>query len=201
MAGRRSRPQPKQAAGQRQPPHRDERGRGAGAGNGQPQAPGGSSGSVPWHATQQQAWMAVVPAKSPPESRRNCFLVRTGLTSLCRASTFLYNKAHLMCVRYRILDDDVGRHATRFIAWPSCRLRFFEADRRNQLSRVRVLSHGRLTPIEQATHWDPLVPEGPDRVRAATRLAADAERKGMHDLAMLVRRQYGLQPPSSGQGV
>ena len=148
---------------------------------------------------QQQAWTAVVPAKLPPESRRNCFLVRSDLTSICRASTFLYNKAHLMCVRYRILDDVVGRHAARFIAWPSCGLRFFEADRRNQLSRVRVLSGGRLTPIEHAPHWDPLVPEGPDRTRVATRLAADAERRGMYDIAALVRRQYGLQPDPADQ--
>ena len=136
-----------------------------------------------------------MPAKAPPEDRRICFLTRTDLTSLCRTSTFLYNKAHLMRVRYRIMEDGCGRHAGRLIAWPSCRLRFFEADRRSQHSRVRVMSHGRLTPIEQATHWDPLVPEGPDRASAATRLAADAERRGMHDLAALVRRQYGLQPP------
>ena len=104
-----------------------------------------------------------------------------------------------MCVRFRILDDIGRQHPARYIAWPSCWLRFFEADKRNQLSRVRVLSGGTLTPIEHAPHWDSLVPEGPDQTRAATRLAADAERKGMHDLAALLRRRYGLHPRPNAQ--
>ena len=60
------------------------------------------------------------------------------------------------------------------------------------MSKVRVRSGSTLMPIEHATRWDPLVPEGPDRTRAATRLADDADNKGMHDLAALVRRQYSL---------
>ena len=138
------------------PPPRGERRHDAAPGGGQSQPPGGRRGGALPQAAQQQAWTALVPAKAPPEDRRICFLTRTDLTSLCRTSTFLYNKAHLMCVRYRIIEDGCGRHAGRLIAWPSCRLRFFEADRRSQHSRVRVMSHGRLTPIEQATHWDPL---------------------------------------------
>ena len=99
-----------------------------------------------------------------------------------------------MSVRFCIMDDIRAQQPTRYVAWSSCWLRFFEADRRNQLSRVRVRSGGTLTPIEQAAYWDPLVPEGPDQERAADRLAADAEHKGMHDLAALIRRRYGLHP-------
>ena len=103
-----------------------------------------------------------------------------------------YNKAHLMGVRYKVALADGNQQAPKYIARPSCLLRFFETDRRSQHSKVRVMSIGRLPPVEQTRHWDPLVPDGPDRARVAARVADEAEGKGMHDLAALVRRQYGL---------
>ena len=136
----------------------------------------------------------MVPAKTHPRCRDCCLFTLRDLTAASRTSTYLYNKAHLMSVRFCIMDDIRERQPTRYIAWPSCWLRFFEADKRNQISRVRVHSGGILTPIEQATHWDPLVPEGPDQESAAGRLAAEVERKGMHDLAALLRRQYMQHP-------
>ena len=141
----------------------------------------------------------MVPAKTPPQCRHSCLFTLSDLTAVSRASTYLYNKAHLMCVRFRIMDDIGKQQPARHIAWSSCWLRFFEADKRNQLSRVRVLSGGMLTPIEHATQWDSLVPEGPDQESTATRLAADAEHKGMYDLAALLRRRYGLHPRPNAQ--
>ena len=136
----------------------------------------------------------MVPAKTHPRHRDICLFTLSDLMAASCTSTYLYNKAHLMSVRFRILDDTQERQALRYIAWPSCGLRFFEADRRSEGSRVRVYSGGVLTPIERATHWDPLVPEGPDQERVAGRLAEEVERKGMHDLAALLRRQYTQHP-------
>ena len=178
----------KQNNGQGRPERR------AGPSNGLPRIPEGISTYDSAQLLRQQPWSAMVPAKTHPRCRGICLFTLSDIRAAACTSTYLYNKAHLMSVRFCILDDTQERQPSRYIAWPSCGLRFFEADRRNQVSRLRVYSGGVLTPIERATHWDPLVPEGPDQESAAARLAADAEHKGMHDVAALLRRQYRQHP-------
>ena len=184
----------KQTNGQGRPERR------AGPSNGLPRIPEGISTYDSAQLLRQQPWSAMVPAKTHPRCRGICLFTLSDIRAAACTSTYLYNKAHLMSVRFRILDDTQHQHALRYIAWPSCGLRFFEADRRKQASRVRVHSGGVLTPIEQATRWDPLVPEGPDQERHASRLAEEVERKGMRDLAALIRRQYMQQSHPAPDG-
>ena len=94
-------------------------------------------------------WKVVVPAKIPPDKRKKCYLTHTDLQILSRASTFLYNKANLMYIRYRVPDPhSLDKAANTYT------VRYFTADYIKRYNRTTIWSGGKLTPITEATSWD-----------------------------------------------
>ena len=79
------------------------------------------------------------------------------LMILAVASPRLYNKAHLMLVRYKVSSaGSPHEHVKPFVATQAHRLRLFQTDRDNNYQQIRVMCRGRLTPIADADVWDPL---------------------------------------------
>ena len=95
--------------------------------------------------------------KLPPEQRQSCFMNLRDLMTLAVASPRLYNKAHLMLVRYKISSaHSPHEHVKPFVATRAHRFRIFQTDRVNNYQQVRVMCRGQLTPIANADVWDPL---------------------------------------------